>query len=92
MNGVRLPVEGGCVIVHVSNLDVDCVFDHLKGGNTLVKNRSRASPTCFLSSLGEKNKKKNGVTENMHQPHQAETRNERNQDESAKDYPRGRVG
>lgn len=45
------------------------------GGNTLVKKRSRASPTCFLSS---QEKKKAGVTKNMHQPHHAQTRNERN--------------
>lgn len=27
---VRLPMEGWCIIVHVSNLDVYCVFDHLR--------------------------------------------------------------
>lgn len=29
VNGVRLPVEDWCIIVHVSNLDVYRVFDHL---------------------------------------------------------------
>lgn len=90
MNGVRLPVECGCVIVHVSNLDVDCVFHHLRGGNTLVKNLSRASPTCFLSSWQKKKKeKKTGVTKNMHQPHQAETRNERNSGRACEILPAG---
>lgn len=30
MDGVRLPVEDWRIIVHVSNLDVYCVFDHLR--------------------------------------------------------------
>lgn len=35
VDGVRLPVEDGRVIIHVSDLDVYCVFHHLrrrKGG------------------------------------------------------------
>lgn len=32
LNGVRLSVEGRRVIVHVSDLDVYCVFHHLGGG------------------------------------------------------------
>lgn len=31
MNGVRLPMEDWCIIIYVSNLDVYCVFHHLRG-------------------------------------------------------------
>lgn len=34
MNGVRLPVEDRCIIIHVSDLDVYCVFHHLGGRET----------------------------------------------------------
>lgn len=30
MHGVRLSMEGRCVVIHISNLDVYCVFDHLE--------------------------------------------------------------
>lgn len=31
MDGVRLPMEDRRIIIHVSNLDVYCVFHHLRG-------------------------------------------------------------
>lgn len=30
VDGVRLPMEGGWIVIHVSNLDVDGVFDNLR--------------------------------------------------------------
>lgn len=65
MNGVRLPVEDRRIIIHVSDLDVYCVFHHLRrGGNTFVKLSSKPPPhiSCQRSD----------VSENVHWPQPAE--------------------
>lgn len=48
IDSVWLPVEVWGVIVHISDLDVNCVFDHL-GKETPWLNSSKATATRFLT-------------------------------------------